>query len=97
MRLVVFHTHTVAYIRSCSLFATNHGNPAAAAASTGSTTTGTVVTAAQTTPFSVSSLSISTGMFAALTNDTKFTSLSLAKDNWPKWKQKILQVLGMYI
>jgi hypothetical protein len=73
------------------------GTPAAAAAaaSTGSTTTGTVVTAAQTAPFSVSSLSISTGMFAALTNDTKFASLSLAKDNWPKWKQKILQVLGM--
>jgi hypothetical protein len=43
----------------------------------------------------VSSIAIANSMFSALSNDTKFSPLSLAKDNWPKWKQKLLQVLGM--
>jgi len=43
----------------------------------------------------VAAIAISNGMFSALTNDSKFANLSLAKDNWPKWKQKILQVLGL--
>jgi hypothetical protein len=43
----------------------------------------------------VSSIAIANSMFSALSNDTKFSQLSLAKDNWPKWKQKLLQVLGM--
>lgn len=70
---------------------------AAAAIVAGATAAGTTVTAVQTPAIGVpiSPLSISTGMFATLTNDSKFSSLSLAKDNWPKWKQKILQVLGM--
>ena len=44
---------------------------------------------------SVSSITIANSMFSALSNDTKFSPLSLTKDNWPKWKQKLLQVLGM--
>jgi hypothetical protein len=43
----------------------------------------------------ISSIAIANSMFSALSNDTKFSQLSLAKDNWPKWKQKLLQVLGM--
>ena len=43
----------------------------------------------------VISITIANSMFSALSNDTKFSPLSLAKDNWPKWKQKLLQVLGM--
>ena len=43
----------------------------------------------------VSSIAIANSMFSALSNDTKFSPLSLAKDNWPKWKQKLLKVLGM--
>ncbi len=65
-------------------------------AQTGAVAPTIAITAAQTvTVLSVSSLSISMGMFSALTNDAKFASLSLAKDNWPKWKQKIVQVLDM--
>jgi hypothetical protein len=43
----------------------------------------------------VASITIANSMFSALSNDSKFSPLSLAKDNWLKWKQKLLQVLGM--
>ncbi|KIM89856.1 hypothetical protein PILCRDRAFT_2132 [Piloderma croceum F 1598] len=43
----------------------------------------------------VTSITIANSMFSALSNDTKFSPLNLAKDNWLKWKQKLLQVLGM--
>ena len=43
----------------------------------------------------VTALSILNGMFSTLSNDSKFSNLSLSKDNWPKWSQKIKQVLEM--
>jgi hypothetical protein len=41
----------------------------------------------------VSALSILNKMFSVLASDDKFNKLSLSKDNWPKWLQKILQVM----
>jgi len=60
-------------------------------------TTGTSAPAAIVTvpAVVVSAITISNGMFSALANDSKFSNLSLAKDNWPKWKQKMMQVLGL--
>src|SRR5882762_1701312 len=43
----------------------------------------------------VPALTISNGMFSTLANDSKFANLSLSKDNWPKWSQKIKQVTEM--
>jgi len=34
-------------------------------------------------------------MFSTLANDSKFSNLCLSKDNWPKWSQKILEVMEM--
>lgn len=34
-------------------------------------------------------------MISGLSGDDKFSHLSLPKDNWPKWKQKMLEVLEM--
>jgi hypothetical protein len=34
-------------------------------------------------------------MFSTLTNDSKFSSLCLLKDNWPKWSQNIFEVMEM--
>src|ERR1700720_1105500 len=44
---------------------------------------------------SISALTISNGMFSTLANDTKFSSLCLSQDNWPKWSQKIVEVMEM--
>jgi hypothetical protein len=41
----------------------------------------------------VTTLSIPTGMYAALANDTKFNNLCLSKDNWPMWSKKMLQIM----
>jgi hypothetical protein len=49
----------------------------------------------KTVPVPVIALTISNGMFSTLTNDSKFSSLCLLKDNWPKWSQKILEVMEM--
>jgi hypothetical protein len=43
----------------------------------------------------ITALIISNGMFSTLSNDDKFTKLSLSKDNWPKWSQKIMEVMEM--
>jgi hypothetical protein len=49
----------------------------------------------QTASVPVTVLTISNGMFSTLTNDTKFSNLCLSKDNWPKWSQKIIEVMEM--
>src|SRR5882762_6571746 len=49
----------------------------------------------QPTPLPVSALTISNGMFSTLSNDTKFSNLCLSRDNWPKWSQKIVEVMEM--
>src|ERR1700728_4371807 len=43
----------------------------------------------------ITALTISNGMFSTLASDDKFTKLSLSKDNWPKWSQKIMEVMEM--
>jgi len=43
----------------------------------------------------VTALTISNGMFSTLSNNTKFPNLCLSKDNWPKWSQKIIEVMEM--
>ena len=43
----------------------------------------------------VSSIAISNGMFSTLLNDSKFSNLCLSKDNWPKWSEKMLEVMQM--
>ena len=43
----------------------------------------------------VAALSISTGMTLVLSYDTKFSSLCLFKDNWPKWSRTIVAVTKM--
>jgi hypothetical protein len=43
----------------------------------------------------VSSIAISNGMFSTLSNDSKFSNLCLSKDNWPKWSEKMLEVMQM--
>jgi hypothetical protein len=47
------------------------------------------------TALPVSALTISNGMFSTLANNSKFSNLCLLKDNWPKWSQKILEVMEM--
>lgn len=44
---------------------------------------------------SIAPITISSSMLSALTSDTRFTMLSLANDNWPKWKEKIMEVMQM--
>ena len=34
-------------------------------------------------------------MFSSISNDPKFSNLWLSKDNWPKWNQKIFEVMEM--
>jgi hypothetical protein len=51
--------------------------------------------ALQTTPIPIVALTISNRMFSTLTNNNKFSSLCLLKDNWPKWSQKIFEVMEM--
>ena len=34
-------------------------------------------------------------MFSTLSNDSKFSHLCLSKDNWPKWSEKMLEVMQM--
>ncbi|KIM71812.1 hypothetical protein PILCRDRAFT_82429, partial [Piloderma croceum F 1598] len=34
-------------------------------------------------------------MFSTLLNDAKFSNLCMSKDNWPKWSQKIVEVMEM--
>jgi hypothetical protein len=46
-------------------------------------------------PQPITSITISNGMLLALSNDSKYSHLSIAEDNWPKWKQWMLCVLGM--
>jgi hypothetical protein len=43
----------------------------------------------------VSAIQISNGMFSTLSNDSKFSRLCLSKDNWPKWSEKMLEVMQM--
>ena len=52
-------------------------------------------TIAQPAALPVSALAISNGMFSTLSNDTKFSNLCMSKDNWPKWSQKIIEVMEM--
>ena len=62
-------------------------------------TTGTpadvVPLAPAATTIPVSSIAISNGMFSTLSNDSKFSHLCLSKDNWPKWSEKMLEVMQM--
>ncbi|KIM73306.1 hypothetical protein PILCRDRAFT_15337 [Piloderma croceum F 1598] len=43
----------------------------------------------------VSLIAISNGMFSTLSNNSKFLNLCLLKDNWPKWSEKMLEVMQM--
>ena len=47
------------------------------------------------TPQPIASIMILNSMLLALFNDSKYSHLSITKDNWPKWKQRMLRVLGM--
>jgi hypothetical protein len=49
----------------------------------------------QPAPLPVSALTILNGMFSTLSNDAKFSNLCMSKDNWPKWSQKIVEVMEM--
>src|SRR6267154_670835 len=52
-----------------------------------------VLAATRTVP--IPTITIPNGIITALSNDSKFTSLCLSTDNWPKWSQKIMQVMKM--
>jgi GAG-pre-integrase domain/Integrase core domain len=52
-----------------------------------------IVPAATVIP--ISAIQISNGMFSTLSNDSKFSNLCLSKDNWPKWSEKVLEVMQM--
>jgi hypothetical protein len=43
----------------------------------------------------ISVIQISNGTFSTLSNNSKFSSLCLSKDNWPKWLEKMLEVMQM--
>jgi hypothetical protein len=58
-------------------------------------TTANALAIVQTASIPVTVLTISNGMFSTLTNNTKFSNLCLSKDNWPKWSQKIIEVIEM--
>ena len=69
--------------------------PGSQATSSGSVPTTLSTVTAPTATLQISTLTISNGMFSNLTNDTKFSNLCLSKDNWPKWSQKIIEVMEM--
>jgi hypothetical protein len=52
-----------------------------------------VLAATRTVP--IPAITIPNGIITALSNDSKFTPLCLSTDNWPKWSQKIMQVMKM--
>jgi hypothetical protein len=69
------------------------GSQNSQATSSGSSTV--VATPAAIATLPISALTISNGMFSTLANDTKFSNLCLSRDNWPKWNQKIVEVMEM--
>ena len=70
-------------------------NQVPAGSSTNPVITANAPAVVQTASVPVTALTISNGMFSTLTNDTKFSNLCLLKDNWPKWSQKIVEVMEM--
>jgi hypothetical protein len=52
-------------------------------------------TTIQPAPIPILALTILNGMFSTLSNDAKFSNLCMSKDNWPKWSQKIVEVMEM--
>jgi hypothetical protein len=91
MQLVLLVEHTMAPSSPSTSNAT--AGPSNAPASTAGSSTTSMNPAGIALP--VSALTISNGMFSTLSNDSKFSNLCLSKDNWPKWSQKILEVMEM--